>query len=94
MSILILVANFGVDTAENGPLKVCQKLARSKKNCQKKRSLERAADEAERPERAEAAGLAEARGVRERRVEDAERAQPRRVRKRGLPRSPSKIGKF
>ena len=24
-----LLANFGVDTAENGPLKVCQKLAKS-----------------------------------------------------------------
>ena len=27
--IYYLLANFGVDTAENGPLKVCQQLARS-----------------------------------------------------------------
>ena len=26
---LLVVAKFGVDTAENGPLKVCQKLANS-----------------------------------------------------------------
>ena len=31
-SIQYLVAKFGVDTAENGPVKVCQKLAKSWKN--------------------------------------------------------------
>ena len=31
----ILLANFGVDTAENGPLKVCQHYPRVRKNFQK-----------------------------------------------------------
>ena len=29
---IILLANFGVDTAENGPLKVCQHLAKTSKS--------------------------------------------------------------
>ena len=29
------LAKFGVDTAENGPLKVCQKFAKSSKNLEK-----------------------------------------------------------
>ena len=31
-SIYYLLANFGVDKAEKGPLKVCQKLAKSEKS--------------------------------------------------------------
>ena len=36
MNICYLVANIGFDTAENGPLKVCQKLANSSKSIQNK----------------------------------------------------------
>ena len=34
-SIYYLLATFGVDTAENGPLKVCERLARSYKKVRK-----------------------------------------------------------
>ena len=67
-----LLAKFGVDTAENGPLKVSQKLANSWKKVRKNIGLHE-------PRRAEALGI----GSRQDRMQEARDA--RQLAGRGLP---------